>query len=86
MTAHVAGGDLHFHFNPKFREYGISYSDDGTSIQLIRFCPWCGTFLGDSLRNQWFDELEALGVDSDGEIPVIYQTDEWWNKDKDACS
>jgi hypothetical protein len=79
MATHVASGDLHFHFDPKFREYGITYSDDGKSVQLINFCPWCGSKLGASLRSAWFDKLDALGIDPDGDIPANFTTDEWWN-------
>jgi hypothetical protein len=29
---------------PKFREYGISVLDGGSSFIVLRFCPWCGAF------------------------------------------
>lgn len=80
LKSHIEGGDLHLHFDPKFREIGIGYSDDGMSIQLIRYCPWCASALPSSLRNAWFDELDALGLDPDGDLPTIYRTDEWWRK------
>ena len=76
MKAHLESGDLHLHYNPKFREYGIGYADDGISVQLLSFCPWCGSSLPVSLREKWFDELESLGIDpfGDSEIPAIMRS------------
>jgi hypothetical protein len=80
LKSHIEGGDLYLHFDPKFREFGVRYSDDGMSLQLIKYCPWCGSTLPSSLRIEWFDELDSLGLDPDGDIPAIYRTDEWWTK------
>jgi hypothetical protein len=55
------------HYSPRFREYGLLIHDGGTSVSTIRFCPWCGTGPPDSLRDRWFEELEALGIDPWGE-------------------
>ena len=67
---------------PRFNEYGLLCSDY-VSIILIRFCPWCGKTLPESLRKKWFNELEQLGYETplfDDTIPLEYQSDEWWNK------
>lgn len=80
MASHIETGDLHIHFYPKFREFGIGYADDGLSIQIINYCPWCGSALPSSLRNDWFDELDSLGIDPDGDVPSAYLTDAWWQK------
>lgn len=45
----------------KFREFKIRVLDGGSSGIVLRFCPWCGEKLPDSLRNEWFDKLEQLG-------------------------
>ena len=64
---------------PKFREYGISVSDGGTSFILIQFCPWCGARLPASLRDEWFDALKKLGLSLFGEnLPEQFLTDAWW--------
>lgn len=65
---------------PKFREYGFEYLDGGTSFQQILFCPWCGARLPVSLRDEWFNRLEALGIDTlmCTDIPIKFQTSEWW--------
>ncbi len=78
MRHHLSEGELHFTYIPKFREYGISYADGGDSMQLIAYCPWCGHALPKSLRMEWFNELETLKIDPDGEVPTRYCTDEWW--------
>lgn len=66
----------------KFREFGISALDGGTSYILIEFCPWCGSRLPKKLRDQWFDNLEKLGIDDpeDQKVPKEFQTEEWWIK------
>lgn len=80
MQANLASQELHLSYISKFREYGIDYADGGSSHQTIQFCPWCGSKLPASLRTQWFEELDAIGVDVDGEIPQIYSDSEWWIK------
>ncbi|MCJ8167147.1 hypothetical protein MKJ04_20065 [Pontibacter sp. E15-1] len=46
----------------KFNEYGIKIMDGGNSSIKIQYCPWCGERLPESKRDQWFDELESLGI------------------------
>jgi hypothetical protein len=71
--------DCLVNYLPKFREYGLIVHDGGTSCVRIRFCPWCGSTLPESLRKQWFAELEALGIDPGNEnVPERYQSSEWW--------
>lgn len=65
---------------PKFDEYGIRLHDGGTSYMLIQFCPWCGARLPASRRCEWFDRLEALGIENpaESEIPAEFTTDAWY--------
>lgn len=71
--------DLPFEYNPKFREYGISFSDGGSSVMQIQVCPWCGKELPSSLRDRWFAELEELSIDPySNSIPPEFTTSEWW--------
>jgi len=67
-------------FSKKFYEYGLYIHDGGTSTITIRYCPWCGAKLPESLRDRWFSELEALGYDEplDQEIPERYKSDAWY--------
>jgi hypothetical protein len=66
----------------KFDEYGIIVHDGGSSKLNIYFCPWCGTKLPFSKRDEWFDKIKALGLDpSDKEkIPKKYLTNEWYKE------
>lgn len=35
---------------PKVREYGLIVHNGGSAVIVIRYCPWCGAKLPDSLR------------------------------------
>lgn len=79
LASAVASDDLPLVYVRKFREFGILYSDGGTSYQLVVFCPFCGEQLPDSLRDEWFDSLERLGVEpEDPAVPDAYAGDDWW--------
>ena len=69
---------------PKVRQFGIDVLDGGTSFIEIKYCPWCGSKLPNSLRDIWFDSLEELIPDFDGfadsRIPNEFHSDEWWKK------
>jgi hypothetical protein len=66
---------------PKFREYGIPVSDGGSSFVTLWFCPWCGARLPQSLRDEWFEALEKLGLTPEsGDIPQEFLTDSWWRR------
>lgn len=78
MAWAIETDDMPLSYAPKFREYGIRYNDGGTSLQLIRHCPWCGTQLPESLRDAWFDELERLGLEPEDELPDRLRDDRWW--------
>jgi hypothetical protein len=68
-------------FKPRFREYGIKILDGGSSSLAISFCPWSGDKLPESLRDEWFDRLEALGIDPGIDtIPSEFQDEHWYMK------
>jgi len=70
---------------PKFREYGVTINDGGTALQLISYCPWCGTKFQDSLRDIWFDIVfDELGIDdpSSLDVPKNMLSDLWWKESK----
>jgi hypothetical protein len=72
-------------FVPKFREYGITVPGQTTSITLIEFCPWCGTKLPSTLRMQWFERIDELGIDEAKDpVPKELQTDAWYLKSRRA--
>lgn len=75
----VSEGELGLIYLEKFREFGIEYRDGGTSYQHIKFCPFCGACFPISLRDKWFDEIEAMGIDPWAEeIPEEYKSCKWW--------
>ena len=62
---------------PRFREFGALYND--TSIQVFRFCPFCGEPLPPSLREVLYRKLGDEGVDAlDLPPDSPYLSDEWW--------
>ena len=65
---------------PKFDEYGLWIHDGGSSFMAIRFCPWCGTKLPASRRDEWFEKLTGLGYDNPlyEDIPNAFTTDAWY--------
>jgi hypothetical protein len=81
MTQHLASKDVAINFLAKFREYAISYRHDERTFQTIRFCPWCGSRLPNSLRVAWFEKIHALGFEpEDPGIPSIFQSEEWYSQ------
>lgn len=67
-------------FTPRFREYGLYIHDGGPSRYVIQFCPWCGSRLPESLRDEWFAEMERRGIDpGEGKVPVAFQSSAWWS-------
>ena len=84
MSVHIKEKTIYY--IPKFREFGIPVIDGGSSFIEICFCPWCGQKLPSSLRNKWFDILEAKGIeldDNENNIPEEMKSDDWWQKDID---
>ena len=63
-------------------EYRIPVPYDGYVSTLIKFCPFCGTKLGESKHKEWRDTLQALGYTDPGEekIPAEFEDDRWWRK------
>lgn len=73
--------DTPIFFSRKFDEYGLKVLDGGSSSILITHCPWCGQKLPESKRDQWFDEMEKLGIDPWTEnVPDKYNTNEWFRE------
>lgn len=42
--------DCLIHYSLPYREYGLIVHDGGSAVIRIRFCPWCGEKLPESLR------------------------------------
>ena len=79
MTNAIGDDDIPITYIAKFREYGISILDGGSSHLVIHFCPWCDQKLPENLRNRWFDELEGLGIDPEDDIvPEEFKDERWY--------
>lgn len=79
----IASSETSLCYVPKFREYGISVLDGGSSYLIIEFCPFCGKTLPGSLRSEWFSHVEELDLEPnewDSKLPEKFKTDAWWNK------
>jgi len=69
------------YFAPHLREYGLLMHDGGPSYVGITHCPWCGTELPPSLRDRWFDEIEARGINPGvDDIPAPYNSAAWYTR------
>jgi hypothetical protein len=81
MKKHLSEGEVAVTYSPKFREYGIRILDGGSAIQVLRYCPWCGTELPRDLRDAWFESVEKLGLEPDEpSLPDEFHSDDWWRK------
>jgi hypothetical protein len=79
MASHLASGDVAIRFLASFREYGIACTGSEHPVQLMRFCPWCGGHLPDSLREVWFEKIEEMGLEpGDPRIPSAYASEAWY--------
>ena len=64
-------------YDGRFGEYWVPA---GSARQMLFYCPWCGEKLPNSKRDEWFDAIEALGLDPwNDDVPTEYQSDAWWN-------
>ena len=80
MASRLEGGDVAIVYEDRFRQYGIDHRSGG--IQLIDFCPWCGTRLPKDLVDEWFGILEQeLRLEPDDPaVPEEMQTSDWWRR------
>jgi hypothetical protein len=95
MAFHVAGpieiqhqGSNHvIDWIASWNEYLIPVSRGGYSATPITYCPWCGSRLPESRREEWHSVLYGLGYSDPGEqeIPKAFETDAWWRKGRDGA-
>lgn len=71
--------DMVVAYSDTFDEYGLIVHDGGASYLTISFCPFCGAELPRSRRDDWFDRLEAMGIDdpSEADIPESFRSGAW---------
>lgn len=79
MDRALADEDVPLDYHGNFREVGLRIMDGGTSFPVLKACPFCGALLPPSLREEWFDHLEALGLEPGSpETPDELHSDAWW--------
>lgn len=71
--------DVPIDYYDVYREVTIKVLDGGSSGLLLSFCPFCGWRFPDSLRDEWFDRLEELGIEpEDPMLPLAMRSNAWW--------
>jgi hypothetical protein len=91
LTAALGDDDVPVTHNPVVREwdlYVFPIGDperpgwrEGSNRQALWFCPFCGDRFPESLRDQYFERLRAIGVEPmDDEVPVEFTSDRWWRE------
>ena len=80
-------GKVGISYNPFAREYSIKLVSSPSTVQLIDYCPWCGTKLPEPLRDMWGDLLDAMEIfdpfgDDRARVPKEFWTDSWWKSRK----
>jgi hypothetical protein len=51
-------------------EYRIPVPYDGYASAILRFCPWCGSSLPRSRKEEWYQTLYELGFTDPGEQDI----------------
>ncbi|SDJ32089.1 hypothetical protein SAMN05444157_2811 [Frankineae bacterium MT45] len=81
MARALADLDVPVLYFDRFREYSIRVEDGGSASLTIDYCPFCGTELPSSLRLQWFDRLDQLGLEPESSaLPLDLRTGAWWRR------
>lgn len=68
-------------YSGAWNEYRIPVPYDGYSSTVIRYCPWCGSRLPASKRDEWYRVLRGMGFSDpsgDDVIPPEFESDQWW--------
>jgi hypothetical protein len=72
------------YYEPALREFTLP-NVDGVSAYVLNYCPLTGARLPPSLRDEWYDALEAAGAFPVDEAPPVdflappaYRSDAWW--------
>lgn len=83
MEYYIGCEDVIIHYDLVFNEYGINVLGDVFSFITITHCPWCGCKLPNSMRDEWFHQLEELGYENPllrDDLPIEYKSDKWRTK------
>ena len=74
-------------YDPESRDYLIKlYGDQKGRYIAMRYCPWCGTKLPQSLNMEWCEAvkqdlgLEDVDAEEWAKLPEKYKTEQWWRE------
>ena len=66
------------YYSAAYQEFGLQLASK-YEYSILNYCNWCGVQLPNSRRDQWFEELEAQGIDPwEQDIPINYLSSAWW--------
>jgi hypothetical protein len=69
--------DKRIYWSPVFDEYGLICQPSSEILQ-IQHCPFCGSRLPESRRDNWFEKLEKEGWKTWGDpIPIELLSHDW---------
>lgn len=76
----IQDAELPIGYADKFREFFIRI--DQSSMLVMKYCPLCGAKLPRSLRDEWFDRIDALGIEEPDDpcVPPEMRSGRWWRE------
>lgn len=93
MNTHLEVGDVpaaaaapgrHVVYDAVFDEYCL-VREGGLDASPITHCPWCGSGLPASKRDQWFAALAQRGLSPDDpDLDEAFRSDAWWSPAPEA--
>lgn len=88
MNEFLSDKRIPLHYDPIMREYFLPLKNS-KAIQLIFYCPWCGSKLPKDLGEEFLDILEKeyglehnLDILENANLPKEFKSDKWWQKRK----
>lgn len=78
MTEAVEDDRVPVIYVPRFREFGFRAPEHPT-FHVFSYCPGCGQALPGSLRDEFFDRIETMGLEPESpDLPLDFRSDAWW--------
>lgn len=83
LRSFVNEGKMGLRYLPRLHELSL---EGRTSdwVQVLNFCPFCGTDLRSDLEAHWWQEVEQLNLDYEDfdelltKLPTRLLTSQWW--------
>jgi uncharacterized protein DUF6980 len=79
MSLALANPEYPIDYDDVVRAYNLRILDGGSSYLALVYCPFCGAKLPGRLGEEWFDRLEARGIEPGSpEVPAEMRDGSWW--------